>query len=217
MSKKLTVPVTVFDELIFAVRVSGDITGTLVEEITRDVVVSAGPPPPPPPPPPTTCGFPPPQPRATTTTDANASPVAIRKRLLALRSERISGAAMKLQLSATDAHRPDSRIQPAPRFFMIAIAVVVLEGPVTEIVNVEVPGTLLESPTEEGESAHVAPTKAGMAQLKFTLLVMLVAGVRVSTALPDCPATIVTRLGLGTTEKSGRITFTTLLRPWIPR
>jgi hypothetical protein len=214
MSKKLTVPVTVFDELIFAVRVSGDITGTLVEEITRDVVVSAGPPPPPPP---TTCGLPPPQPRATTTTDANASPVAIRKRLRATRSDRISAAAMKTQLSATDAPRLDGRIQTAPRFFTIAIAVVVLEDPVTEIVNVEVPATLLESPTEEGESAHVAPTKAGITQLKFTPLVMLVAGVRVSTELPDCPATIVTKPGFGTTEKSGRITFTTLLRPWIPR
>jgi hypothetical protein len=215
MSKKLTVPVTVFDELIFAVRVSGEITGTLVEEITRDVVVSAGPPPPPPPP--STCGLPPPQPRATTTTDANASSVAIRKRLLATRSDTISAAAMKLQLSATDAPRLNGRIQTAPRFCTIARAVVVLEGPITEIVNVEVPATLLESPTEEGESAHVAPTKAGMAQLKFTLLVMLVAGVRVSTELPDCAATIEITLGFGTTEKSGRITFTTLLRPWIPR
>lgn len=186
---------------------NGDVAGTFAEETEIEVVVGAGPPLPPPPPLPTGPDvLPPPQPRATSMIEANAIPLAIRRRLNAVRHA-ITAATHIRMIQMTGGNS----LNGSTRLLVTSRALVVLDGPTIEIVRADDPETLFESPTDMGERVQVVPTKAGKAQLKFTVLVIFVWGASVRVELLDCPAVIVRELGFGVMEKSGRITLTTLL------
>jgi hypothetical protein len=124
---------------------------------------------------------------------------------------------IEVPLSASQVPSSSDRSQVGPVLLTEAIAVVVLDAPFNEIVKVEDAGTLFARFNNEGEIVQVAPTSVGSEQVRFTVLLELLAGVTVIVEAPDCPPVMVNDVGFGDIEKSGVITFTTLLNPWTPR
>ena len=204
---KLTVPVTGFEEVIVAVKVNGVPDATFVEETDSAVVVGTGPPPPPP----TICALPPPQPSAANTTSVSASPVAMRRGFCAVKSIKARKVRTKAQLKAAHPRGADSVNRTAPSFFALVIALVVPEGADTAIVRVDSAAVLFERATELGANMQVVPRRLKGVQVRLTLLLRLLDGVSVSVEVPDCPAVIVTGLGLSDREKSGVMTVKPLL------
>ncbi len=117
----------------------------------------------------------------------------------------------KAQLKASHPRGADSVNRTAPSFFALVIALVVPEGADTAIVRVDSAAVLFERATELGAKCKFFQGDLKECRVRLTLLLRLLDGVTVSVKVPDCPAVIVTGMGLSDRVKSGVMTVKPLL------